>query len=34
MGEVKVKVKLSLYITKHHTMKTYWGTGGRAPRVL
>jgi hypothetical protein len=21
----KVKVKLSLYLTKHHTMKTYWG---------
>jgi hypothetical protein len=23
--EVKVKVKLSLCLTKHHTMKTYWG---------
>jgi hypothetical protein len=22
---VKVKVKLSLYLTKHHFMKTYWG---------
>jgi len=22
---VKVKVKLSLCLTKHHTMKTYWG---------
>jgi hypothetical protein len=21
----KVKVKLSLYLTKHHAMKTYWG---------
>jgi hypothetical protein len=23
--KVKVKVKLPLYLTKHHTMKTYWG---------
>jgi len=22
---VKVNVKLSLCLTKHHTMKTYWG---------
>jgi hypothetical protein len=21
----KVKVKLSLYLTKYHAMKTYWG---------
>jgi hypothetical protein len=21
---VRVKVKLSLYLTKHHAMKTYW----------
>jgi hypothetical protein len=25
---------LSLYSTKHHTMKTYWGSGGIAPRIL
>jgi hypothetical protein len=25
------KVKLSLCLTKHHAMKTYWGSGGRAP---
>jgi hypothetical protein len=30
----KVKVKLSLYFTKHHAMKTYWGSGGMAPRIL
>jgi hypothetical protein len=24
----KVKVKVSLYLTKHHAMKTYWGSGG------
>jgi hypothetical protein len=24
----KVKVKLSLCSTKHHAMKTYWGSGG------
>jgi hypothetical protein len=23
--EGKDKVKLSLYLTKHHAMKTYWG---------
>jgi hypothetical protein len=27
------KVKLSLCLTKHHTMKAYWG-GGIAPRIL
>jgi hypothetical protein len=27
----KVKVKLSLYLTKHNAMKTYWGCGGIAP---
>jgi hypothetical protein len=31
---VKVKVKLSLCLTKHHAMKTYWGSGGIAPRIL
>jgi hypothetical protein len=30
----KVKVKLSLCLTKHHAMKTYWESGGIAPRVL
>jgi hypothetical protein len=29
-----VKVQLSLCLTKHHAMKTYWGSGGIAPRVL
>jgi hypothetical protein len=24
--KVKVKVKLSLCLTKHHAMKTYWGS--------
>jgi hypothetical protein len=33
-GKVKVKVKLALSLTKHHTMKTYWGSGGIAPRIL
>jgi hypothetical protein len=31
---IKVKVKLSLCLTKHHTMKAYWGNGGIAPRIL
>jgi hypothetical protein len=32
LGEVKVK--LSLCLTKHHAMKTDWGSGGIAPRIL
>jgi hypothetical protein len=31
---VKVKVKLSLCLTKHHAMKTYWRGEGIAPRIL
>jgi hypothetical protein len=31
---VKVKVKLFLCLTKHHAMKTYWGSGGIAARIL
>jgi hypothetical protein len=31
---VKVKVKLSLCLTKHHAMTTYWGGGGIAQRNL
>jgi hypothetical protein len=31
---IKVKVKLSLCLTKHHSMKTYWGSGSIAPRIL
>jgi hypothetical protein len=30
----KVKVKLSLWLTKHHAMKAYWRSGGIAPRIL
>jgi hypothetical protein len=30
----KVKVKLSLCLTKHHAMKAYWGSGCIAPRIL
>jgi hypothetical protein len=25
---------LSLCLTKHHAMKTYWWSGGIAPRIL
>jgi hypothetical protein len=28
------KVNLSLCLTKHHAMKTYWGSGGIASRIL
>jgi hypothetical protein len=28
------KVKLSLFLTKYHAMKTYWGSGGIAPGIL
>jgi hypothetical protein len=30
----KVQVKLSLCLSKHHTTKTYWESGGIAPRIL
>jgi hypothetical protein len=30
----KVKVKLSLCLTKHHAMKAYWESGGIAPLIL
>jgi len=30
----KVKVKLSLCLTKHHTVKTYWVSGCTAPCIL
>jgi len=30
----QIMAKLSLYLTKHHAMKTYWGNGGIAPRIL
>jgi hypothetical protein len=30
---VKVKVKFSLCLTKHHAMKTYWGSRGIAPHI-
>jgi hypothetical protein len=32
--KVKVNVKLSQCFAKHHAMKTYWGSGGIAPRIL
>jgi hypothetical protein len=32
LGEIKVK--LSPCLTKHHAMKTYWGSGGIAPHIL
>jgi len=34
LGKGKVKVKLSLCLTKHHAMKTYWENRGIAPRIL
>jgi len=30
----ELKVKLSLYLTKHHAMNKYWGTAGTAPCIL
>jgi hypothetical protein len=33
-GKGKGKVKLYLCLTKHHTMKAYWGSGGIAPLIL
>jgi hypothetical protein len=30
----ELKVKLFLCLAKHHAMKTCWGSGGIAPRIL
>jgi hypothetical protein len=29
-----IKVKVSLCLNEQHAMKTYWGSGGIAPRLL
>jgi hypothetical protein len=29
-----VNIKLSMCLTKHHAMKTYWGSGSIAPCIL
>jgi hypothetical protein len=34
VGKGKVTVKLSLCLTKHHTMKMYWRSGGITPCIL
>jgi hypothetical protein len=31
---IRVKVKLSLCLAKHHAMKAYWASGGITPRIL
>jgi hypothetical protein len=31
---IQVKVELSLYLTKHHAMKTHWGSVVIAARIL
>jgi hypothetical protein len=33
-GHPTCRVKLSLCLTKHHTMKAYWGSGGIMPHIL
>jgi hypothetical protein len=33
-GKVKVKVKVSLCLTKHRAMKASWWSGGIAPGIL
>jgi hypothetical protein len=33
-GKGKGKVVPVLFLTEHHAMKTYWGSGGIAPRIL
>jgi hypothetical protein len=33
-GKVKEEVKLSLFLTKHHAMKTYWGSGDITPNII
>jgi hypothetical protein len=31
---IQQKVKVALYLTMHHAIKTYWGSEGIAPRLL
>jgi hypothetical protein len=31
---VMKRINLSLCLTKHHDMNTYWGSGGIAPRIF
>jgi len=33
-GHTIVIIKLSMCLTKHYTIKTYWGSGGTAPRSV
>jgi len=33
-SDMKGKLKLSMYLTKHHFMMTYWWSRGIAPRIL
>jgi hypothetical protein len=33
-NKVQVTINLSLCLTKHHDMKTYWESGAVAPRIL
>jgi hypothetical protein len=33
-SRVKVKVVPWLFLTEHHTMETYWGSGGISPLIL
>jgi len=32
--KVKVNVKVSMCLNKHHAMRTHWGNGGIASRIL
>jgi len=34
MSQIKIKIKLSLCLTKHHAMKANWRCGGIPPRIL
>jgi len=33
-GKYQGKVVPVLFLTEHHAMKAYWGSGGIAPRIL
>jgi hypothetical protein len=32
--QVKIKGAPVIFLTQHHAMKTYWGSGGIDPRIL
>jgi hypothetical protein len=32
--KIKIKIVRVIFVTEHHAMKAYWGSGGIASRIL